>query len=183
VIFAALGVLVGLALVFDKRSSDMALWFLLGYFVILIVPIAILFLVLAGKWKILFHFLLVPALLGYLAFQCLNWFYWPPNIRFSVGTPPGSSGSYHVVQFDHRIGDQWIEGPTVEGWPMRVTLPDLDSDGYKDIRVVEENSHIDDAIEFVYIPNAKDGIHWKIRRMDSRLSATYKPAGISHNNP
>jgi hypothetical protein len=110
-------------------------------------------------------------------------FYFPSNIRWSFGSPPGSSGSYHTVQFFENVGDVWIEGREVEGWPMRVAFPDLNSDGYKDIRVVEENDQRGDAIEFVYIPNATDGIHWKAHRMDSRLSATYKPAGISHNNP
>ena len=179
-LFAVLAVVVAFALVIDKRSSELALWhivFLLG----LPVPVAILFLALAEKWKILLHFLLLPALLGFLAFHCFNWLYWPSDIQFSFGTPPGASGSYHVVQFYHQIDGRWIEGPTVEGWPMQVAFPDLDSDGYKDIRVVKENGHEGGAIEFVYIANAKDGIYWKAHRMDSRLSATYKPAGIFHN--
>jgi hypothetical protein len=180
--FAVLAVVVGFALVINKQSSELDLW-CLAFFLLLLFPMAFLFLALAEKWRILFHFLLLPALFGFLAFQCFNWLYWPSNIRFSFGTPPGASGSYHTVQFYHKIGDHWIEGPEVEGWPLRVAFPDLDSDGYKDIRVVEENGHKGDAIEFVYVPNAKDGIYWKAHRMDSRLSATYKPAGIFHNYP
>jgi len=180
--FGLLGVLIGVALVFDKQSSELAIWNL-TFCLLIPMPIVVLILMLAQKWKILMHFLLLPALLGFIAFQCFNWFYWPSDLRFSFGSPLGASGSFHAVQFYHKNADQWIEGPEVEGLPMRVTLPDLNSDGYKDIRVVEENSHRGDAIEFVYLPNAKDGIHWKTHRMDSRLSATYKPAGISHNNP
>ena len=181
-LFAVLAVLVGYALVVDKQSSELALWHL-ALLLLLVVPLATLFLALAGNWKFLLHFLLLPALLGLLAFQCFNWLYWPSDIRFSFGTPPGASGSYHAVQFYQKIGHHWIEGPEVEGGPLRVAFPDLDSDGYKDIRVVEENDHRGDAIEFVYIPNAQKGIYWKSHRMDSRLSATYKPAGISYNNP
>jgi len=176
-LFAVLAVIVGFALVIDKQSSELALWYLL-FLLLLLVPIAILFLALAGKWKILLHFLLLPALLGFLTFQCFNWLYWPSNIRFIFGASPGASGSYHVVQFYHEINGRWIEGPWVGGWPMRVAFTDLDSDGCKDIRVVQENSRSGDAIEFVYIPNAKDGIYWKARRMDAGLSATYEPAGI-----
>jgi len=71
----------------------------------------------------------------------------------------------------------------MEGWPMKVAFPDLDSDGHKDIRVLEEKDLSGRAIEFVYIPCANDGIYWKAHRMDSRLSARYKPAGICHNCP
>ena len=181
-LFAILGVLVGFALVIDKQSSELGLWNL-TFTLFLLAPIAVLFLALAEKWKILLHLLLVPSLLGFLAFQSFNWFYWPSNIRFSFGTPPGSSGSYHEVHFYHKVGPSWIEGPTVEGWPMRVAFPDLDSDGYKDIRVTEELGHRGDAIEYVYIPHARDGIYWKIHRMNSRLSTTYKPAGIFLNCP
>jgi hypothetical protein len=166
--FALLGVFMGVALVIDKQSSELAIWNL-TFCLLLPIPIVVLVLMLAQKWKILMHFLLVPALLGLIAFLSFNWIYWPSSIRFSFGTPPGSSGSYHVVQFEHKIGDQWIEGPTVEGWPLRVAFPDIDSDGYSDIRVVEENGRRGDAIEFVYIPSAKDGIYWKTHRMDSRL--------------
>jgi energy-coupling factor transporter transmembrane protein EcfT len=181
-IFAVLGLAVGFALVIDRQSSNMGLWFLASIYLIL-APIALLFLAVAGKWKVILYFILVPPLLGFLAFQCFNWFYFPSNIRWSFGSPPGSSGSYHTVQFFEKVGNAWIEGPEVEGWPMRVAFPDLNSDGYRDIRVVEEKDHRGESIEFIHIPNATDGVHWKTHRMDSRLSAAYKPAGISHNNP
>ncbi|HEY8962487.1 MAG TPA: hypothetical protein VIM57_09800, partial [Luteolibacter sp.] len=87
------------------------------------------------------------------------------------------------VQFQNQVGDQWLDGPSMEGWPMKVAFPDLDSDGHKDIRVLEEKDLSGRAIEFVYIPCANDGIYWKAHRMDSRLSARYKPAGICHNCP
>jgi hypothetical protein len=97
-IFAILGVSVGIALAIDKQSSDMALWSLV-FIYLLLVPIALLFLALAEKWRIILYFLLVPPLLGFLAFQCFNWLYLPSNIRWSFGSPTGSSGSYHTVQF------------------------------------------------------------------------------------
>jgi len=180
--FAALGVVTGCALVIDKRSSELAIWNL-TFLLLLPTPIVVLCLLLAEKWKVLLHLLIVPALLGYLAFQGLDWFYWPRNIRFQFWSPPGATGSYHCVQFQHQVGDQWVDGPLVEGWPMKVSFPDLNSDGHKDIRISEEKDHSGRVIEFVCLPNAKDGIYWKAHRMDSRLSASYKPAGICHNCP
>jgi len=181
-LIAAFGLLVGVSLVIDKQSSELAIWGLCGL-LFLPLPIVALFLMLAEKWKILLYFLVVPVLLGFFAFQGFDWLYWPRNIHFKFWSPPGASGSYHVVGFEHKVGDRWIEGPTVEGWSLRVAFPDLNSDGYRDIRIVEENSPSEDAIEFVYISNPTDGIYWKTHRMNSRLSVTYKPAGISFHQP
>jgi len=182
-LFAVLGLSLGVALVIDKQSSETALWILSFLFLLFIAPIVVLALAIARKWKILLHLILVPALIGYLGFHLFNWIYWPSTLRVGFGSPPGSSGSYHVAQFYHRVGTEWLEGPSVEGWPMRVSFPDLNSDGHNDIRVIEENCHSGDAIEFVFIPDGKDGIFWKPQRMDSRLSAAYDPSRFFHNYP
>jgi hypothetical protein len=182
-LFAVIGLSLGVALVVDKQSSETALWSLSLLLLVFILPIVVLVLAIAKKWKTLLHLVLLPALLGYLGFHVFNWIYWPSDIRVGFGSPPGSSGSYHVAKFYHRVGTDWIEGPSVEGWPMRVSFPDLNSDGHKDIRVIEENGHGGDAIEFVFISDAKDGIFWKPQRLDSRLSAAYKPSRFFHNYP
>lgn len=181
-LFAVVGLLLGIALVIDKQSSETALWNL-SFFFIFIVPILVLVLTIARKWKTLLHLVLLPALIGYIGFHGFHWIYWPSDIRVGFGSPPGSSGSYHVARFYHRVGTEWIEGPSVEGWPMRVSFPDINSDGHKDIRVIEEHGHSGDAIEFVFIPDAKDGIFWKPQRMDTRLSAAYEPSRFFHNYP
>lgn len=183
VFLAVIGLSLGVALVIDKQSSETALWLLSLLLLVVVLPIVVLVLAIARKWKTLLHLVLWPALLGFLGFHVFNWIYWPSNIRVGFGSPPGSSGSYHVAQFHHRVGTEWIEGPSVEGWPMRVSFPDLDSDGYKDIRVIEENGHRGHAIEFVFIPEGKDGVFWEPHRMDSRLSAAYKPSHFFHNYP
>lgn len=177
-----LGVLVGLALVVDKRSSEPILWLLLvlpaiGF------PIVILFLMIAEKWKVILNFALIPLILGYLAYHSFHWIYWPSNIRFGFHSPSRASGTYHVVRFYHQIGDQWIDGPSVEGWPMTVSFPDINSDGYEDIRVMKKHLRNEGAIEFVFLPHAMDGIHWKSYRTNAKLSATYKPAGFFLNQP
>lgn len=182
-VFAVLGVLIGIALVIDKQNSNLALWNLIGMALILALPIALLLLVVAGKWKVIIHFVFVPFLVGWLTNMCFDFLHSPPGIRWSFGSPPGSSGSYHVLQFYQKIGDTWNDGPTVEGWPMKVTFPDFNSDGYKDIRVAALQDREDRAIELVYVPNPEGGAFWQVRRMDSKLSATYKPSGISYNSP
>ena len=182
-IFAVIGLSFGIALVIDKQSSETALWYLSFFFLIFIAPFVVLVLAIGRKWKILWHLVLLPTFLGYLGFHLFNWLYWPSNIRVGFGSPPGSSGSYHVAQFYHRVGTDWLEGPSVEGWPMRVSFPDLNSDGHKDIRVIEENTHRGDSIEFIYIPESKDGVYWAPHRMESRLCASYAPSRFYHNSP
>jgi hypothetical protein len=180
---AILGLSLGVALVLNNLSNESALRILSGLLLVFVAPIGVLVLAMAGKWKILFHLILVPALLGFLVFHLFNLIYWPSDIRVSFGNPPGSSGSYVVAQFHHRVGEGWVEGPSVEGWPMSVSFPDLNSDGFKDIRVIEAHGHRGDAIEFVFVPDAKDGIFWKPHRMDSRLSAAYEPAHFFYHYP
>lgn len=182
-LFAVTGLSLGVALAIDMQSSEWALRLFLFLLLFFILPIIVLVLAVAQKWKALLHLVLFPALLMYLGFHVFNWIYWPSDIRVGFGSPPGGSGSYHIAYFYHRVGTEWIEGPTVEGWPMRVSFPDLNTDGHKDIRVIEEYGHSGDAIEFVFIPDAKDGNFWKPQRMESRLSAKYMPARFLHNYP
>ncbi len=182
-LFAVIGLSLGVAFVIDKQSSEGALRLFLFPLLFFILPIIVLVLAVAQKWKALLHLVLFPALLMYLGFHVFDWIYWPSDIRVGFGSPPGGSGSYHIAQFYHRVGPKWIEGPSVEGWPMRVSFPDLNSDGHKDIRVIEERGNSGDAIEFVFIPDAKDGIFWKPERVDSQLSAAYEPLRFLHNYP
>ena len=182
-LFAVLGLWLGIALVLDKQSSESGLWMLTTVFVMLGLPIVVLMLLVTWQWRILLDIILAPALLAFLGFHAFHWVYWPSNLRVGFGSPPGASGSYHVAQFYHKVGAEWIEGPMVEGWPMRVSFPDLNSDGHKDIRVIEETGNRGDAIEFVFVPDGKDGIFWRPHRMESRLSVWYGASRFSLNYP
>lgn len=177
-----LGLWLGVVIVNFRHSSGTDLQFLIALLIVFVAPIVSLVLAATGRWKILFQLMLAPPLFAFLGVQLFSLVYLPSDIRVGFDYPPGASGSYHVAQFHHRVGEEWIEGPKVEGWPMSVSFPDLNSDGYKDIRVVEtRNGHSGDSIEFVFIPDGKDGRFWKPHRMKSRLSATYKPAHLYYN--
>ena len=169
-------------MVLDKANSDMALSSLV---VLLACPgaMVLLFLALGEKWKWILDYVTVPVLLGTLSFQCLNWFYWPRHIRFFYSNPPGASGSFHVVEFQHLVKGEWIDGPSVMRYPMRVAFPDINGDGFRDIRVVESSEKQGKAIEFVFVPNAEDKIYWVLNRSDASLSATYEAGGVFQHWP
>ena len=105
----------------------------------------------------------------------------PSNISFQFSNP-GQTGTYQKVEFFHKVAGKWIEGPSVEGWPLTVSFPDINSDGFPDIRVVEM-LHPEKVIEFIYRPQPLGDIYWKAGKMDSGLSAAYPPAKIFYNYP
>lgn len=87
--------------------------------------------------------------LGYAAFKITMRCLVPPNIDFEYSYP-GNTGSFHMVQFYFKVNGKWLEGPSVEAWPMTLSFPDLNGDGYPDIRVTENIEG--GVVEFVYLP-------------------------------
>lgn len=176
VIFGISGILIGILVAIDSVNSDpslMDLCFLLfaaygaGVFVMLVI----------GRGKALLLRSLFAALLSVITVYIVAWIQCPTNIRYEYSYP-GNTGTYQKVQFYHKESGQWIEGPSVEGWPLTVSFPDINHDGYSDIRVIESLSPEKGVIEFIYIPKPKDKIYWKAGRMDSELSAAYPPGKI-----
>jgi hypothetical protein len=114
----------------------------------------------------------------------INWITYgilvPPYIRFIVSYP-GNVGDYHKVQFYFKHDGRWSEGPTVDGWPMTVSFPDLNHDGHRDIKVTENSSG--KSVEFIYLPKNDGRCFWRPVKNDSRLSAAYPPANYYSGYP
>jgi hypothetical protein len=104
----------------------------------------------------------------------------PSYIRYTVSYP-GNVGSYHEVRFQFRHNGQWLDGPTVEGWPMTFSFPDLNNDGYRDIRVTDKYEQ--KSVEFTYMPKNDGRCFWHPVKNNSRLSASYPPANYYSNYP
>jgi hypothetical protein len=120
------------------------------------------------------------VLLAYCGFQITARYLIPADIRFDFSCP-GNTGSYHAVQFYFKHDGRWLEGPAVEGWPLKVSFPDLNGDGHCDIRVVENGGT--GSVEFVYLPQNDGHSFWRAVKNDSRLSAAYPPTDYFSNFP
>ena len=132
------------------------------------------------RWAILGYAGVI--LLAYLGFQITTRYLVPSDIRYEF-TYPGNTGTYHMVQFYFRENGRWLEGPSVQGWPMKVSFPDLNGDGHRDIRVIERQDPGGGAVEFVYLPRNDGHIFWRAVRNDTRLSAAYLAADYFSNYP
>jgi hypothetical protein len=104
----------------------------------------------------------------------------PPYITYTVSYP-GNVGSYHKVQFYFKNNGQWLEGPSVEGWPMTLSFPDLNGDGHRDIKVTKSDDKT--FVEFIYLPRNDGRCFWRPILNNSSLSAGYPPAQYYSNYP
>jgi len=127
------------------------------------------------KWQSLKMALIIyvgAPLLAWALFSVILRILIPPYIRYTVSYP-GRVGSYHKVQFQFKHNGQWLEGPTVEGWPMTFSFPDLNNDGYRDIKVTDNYDF--KSVEFIYLPKNDGRCFWRPIGNNSRLSASYPP--------
>jgi hypothetical protein len=97
----------------------------------------------------------------------------PANIHYEFQY--GQSGGWSAMQFTHTEHGHEIKGPWVGGNPLRVRFPDLNHDGYPDIRVLSDNGGI---VEYVYLPQ-NDGKHfWHlVRGWRQGFDISYPPDG------
>jgi hypothetical protein len=115
-------------------------------------------------------FLGVVMLLS-LSVAAVRWTLLHPK-RISYGFSYGQPGSWHEVQFRSVEGGKTVEGPWVGGYPLRVSFPDLNSDGHKDIRV--RGSGL--LTEYVYLPDSDGSSHWHLVRNEGFM-VSYPPDG------
>jgi hypothetical protein len=99
-----------------------------------------------------------------------------PNIHYEFSY--GESDSWHEVQFTHTEHGREIEGPWVGGYPMRVQFPDINHDGYPDIRVTGNGSKI---VEYVYLPHNDGKCFWHLVRAEG-FGVSYTPDEQSSRN-
>jgi hypothetical protein len=118
--------------------------------------------------------------LAFSAFQITSHCLVPSNIDYAFSYP-GNTGSYHMVQFYFRHDGHWLEGPSVEGWPLTVSFPDLNGDGHPDIRVTDNANG--GSVEFVYLPKNDGHCFWRAVKNETRLSAGYPPGHYFSNYP
>ena len=98
----------------------------------------------------------------------------PANIHYNFDY--GQSGSWHEVQFTHTEHGQEIKGPWVGRWPVRVRFPDLNHDGYPDIRVIGDR---DEIAEYVYLPHNDGKCFWHLVQAKG-FYVDYPPDGQSY---
>ncbi|MEM1058526.1 MAG: hypothetical protein AAGK14_04695 [Verrucomicrobiota bacterium] len=171
------GVVTGVCWEHVTRHSDDAFIIILVVGTTVLVASLLVFLVFGWGRHLFFSYLIV-LIASY--FVCV-WLWQPSHVRFFVSNP-GATGSYQMMEFEHWMDGGWIEGPTVEGWPMYLTFPDIDGDGFQDIRV-QDTVHAGGVIEFIYQPKALDGVYWKPGRLEGRLTAGYPPSSTFYNYP
>ncbi len=94
----------------------------------------------------------------------------PANIHYKFDY--GQSGTWHEVQFTHTEHGHEIQGPWVGAWPLRVRFPDLDHDGFPDIRVVGDGR----VAEYIYLPHNDGKRFWHLVRADG-FCVSYPPDG------
>jgi len=127
----------------------------------------------------IFSFSIILAV-GAIAYTITQRCLVPSNLRFDFSYP-GNTGTYREVQFYFKHNGQWLEGPSVEAWPLTVSFPDLNGDGCPDIRVVPNEGR--GAVEFIYLPHNDGHSFWQPLKNDSGLSAAYEPARYFSNYP
>ena len=99
-----------------------------------------------------------------------RWFH-SPGITYQFSY--GQTGGWQEVQFTHVVQGHQIQGPWVGGWPLSVRFPDLNHDGFPDIRVLGD----DRVAEFVYLPNNDGKCFWHLLKNDGFL-VSYPPDGV-----
>jgi hypothetical protein len=115
-------------------------------------------------------FLGVVMLLS-LSVAAVQWSFLHPK-RMSYAFSYGQSGSWHEVQFRSIEGGKTVEGPWVGGYPLRVSFPDLNSDGHRDIRVRGSGR----LTEYEYLPDSDGPSHWHLVRNEG-FKVSYPPDG------
>ncbi len=115
--------------------------------------------------------LVCSGLLYFVAWQNLH----PRHIHYEFSYGTGASGTWHEVQFYSDYSAKEAKGPWVGGWPVKVSFPDLNKDGFQDIQV----HHGDlDFVEFVYQPLVSEDKCWKLHRKEGQLMVHYPPSGL-----
>lgn len=109
-------------------------------------------------------------LLG-LAVAAFRWSFLHPK-RISYEFSYGQSGSWHEVQFRSIEDGENVKGPWVGGHPLRVSFPDLNSDGHRDIRVRGTGR----LAEYEYLPDSGGPRHWRLVRKNG-FEVSYPPDG------
>jgi hypothetical protein len=118
-------------------------------------------------------FLSVVMLLS-LSVAAVRWSFLHPK-RISYEFSYGQSGSWHEVQFRSIEGGETVKGPWVGGYPLRVSFPDLNSDGHRDIRVRGSAR----LTEYEYLPDSDGPSHWHLVR-NVGFQVSYPPDGHYH---
>jgi hypothetical protein len=116
---------------------------------------------------------------GVVLVWCTNWFsLHPSHIHYKFDY--GQTGGWQEVQFSYAKDGVEIEGPWVGGFPLRVSFPDLNHDGFPDIRVVETAGYgAGGVVEYIYLPQNDGEKLWHLVRHDSGLNVSYSPDGQS----
>lgn len=122
------------------------------------------------KMTILYYVAL--TLIPPMVYEMVLFYLIPSNIKCEFSYP-GNTGTYQAVQFYFKHDGRWLGGPSVEGLPLTVSFPDLNGDGYPDIRVTENEGS--GSVEFVYLPQNDGHTFWRAIKNDTRLSAAYYP--------
>jgi len=118
-------------------------------------------------------FLGVVLLLS-LSVAAVRWSLLHPK-RISYEFSYGQSGSWHEVQFRSIERGEAVKGPRVGGCPLRVSFPDLNSDGHRDIRVQGSGR----LTEYEYLPDSDGPSHWRLVRNEGFM-VSYPPDGQSY---
>lgn len=115
--------------------------------------------------------LLGAVMLLSLSVAAVRWSLLHPK-QISYEFSYGQSGSWHEVQFRSIDRGETIKGPWVGGYPLRVSFPDLNSDGHRDIRVRGS----DRLTEYEYLPDSDGPSHWHLVRNEG-FKVSYPPDG------
>jgi hypothetical protein len=137
-----------------------------------------------ARWAVLerrttWRFLTAVTVLAFVCSGLLYFVVWqnlhPRHIRYKFNYGSGASGTWHEVQFYSDYSAKEAKGPWVGGWPLKVSFPDLNKDGFQDIQVHHGNW---DIVEFVYQPLVSEDKCWKLHRNEGPLMVHYPPSGI-----
>ncbi len=96
----------------------------------------------------------------------------PANIHYTISC--NGSETWQEIQFTHTENGKEIEGPFVAGSSMCVRFPDINNDGYPDIRVI--GSGAGNIVEYIYLPQNDGRRFWHLLK-SSGLARSYPPDG------
>ena len=97
----------------------------------------------------------------------------PLGIRYEFEC--GATGSWQAVQFYHQYDGREIKGPWVGGYPLKVRFPDLNHDGYPDIRVI---GSLGEIVEYAYLPKNDGHCFWQWVKNNENHRGCYPPDGL-----